>query len=449
MALTGIQIFKFLPKTNCKECGVPTCLAFAMSLAQGKAELSKCPYVSEEAKAALSEASAPPIRTVTIGDGDSALKVGGETVLFRHEKTFVNQTGLAMLITEAMDDAEIAARVKRFGELSYERVGLILRADLMALQSSDAGKMTALVGKVKDTPKANFVLMSEDADVLKAGAEALKGKKPLLYAATAANIDAVGAVAKEQGCPVAVKAENLDGVAALTEKLEGMGVKDIVIDSGARAIKQAFVDQVALRRGPLNAKIKAWGYPTITFPNEMAGGDPNMEALYAATFIAKYGGIVVMSDFQGETLFPLLLERLNIYTDPQRPMVTEPKVYPIGDANEDSLLLVTSNFALTYFVVSGEIEASRVGTYLLVVDSEGLSVLTAWAAGKFAGDLVGMAVKKSGIGDKLKKKKVVIPGLAAVISGELEEELGSDWEVMIGPREASHIVPYLKQQTAA
>jgi acetyl-CoA decarbonylase/synthase complex subunit gamma len=438
MALTGIQIFKYLPKTNCKECGVPTCLAFAMSLAQGKAELSKCPYVSEEAKAALSEASAPPIRTITIGDGDSALKVGGETVLFRHEKTFVNQTGLAMLVTDAMDDAEIAARVKRFGELSYERVGLILRPDMLALQSNDAGKMTALIDKVKDTPKASFVLMSENADVLKAGAEALKGKKPLLYAATAANVDAVGALAKEQVCPVAVKAENLDGVAALTEKLEGMGVKDIVIDSGARAIKQAFVDQVALRRGPLNAKIKAWGYPTITFPNEMAGGDPIMEALYAATFIAKYGGIIILSDFQGETLFPLLLERLNIYTDPQRPMVTEPKVYPIGEANEDSLLLVTSNFALTYFVVSGEIEASRVGTYLLVVDSEGLSVLTAWAAGK-----------KSGIGDKLKKKKVVIPGLAAVISGELEEELGSDWEVLIGPREASHIVPYLKQQTAA
>ncbi len=448
MALTGIQIFKFLPKTNCKECGVPTCLAFAMSLAQGKAELSKCPYVSEEAKAALSEASAPPIRTVTIGDGDAAVKVGGETVLFRHEKTFVNKTGLAMLITDAMDDGEVAARVKRFGELSYNRVGLTLRGDLLALKSNDAGKMTALIDKVKDAPNAAIILIAEDAAVLKAGAEALKGKKPLLYAATAANVDAVGALAKEQGCPVAIKAENLDGVSALTEKLEGMGVKDIVIDSGARALKQAFTDQVALRRGPL-AKNKAWGYPTIAFPGEMAGGDAIKEALYAATFVAKYGAIVVLSDFQGETLFPLLLERLNIYTDPQRPMVTEPKVYEIGNASEESLLLVTSNFALTYFIVSGEIEASRVGTYLLVVDTEGLSVLTAWAAGKFAGDLVGMAAKKAGIGDKLKKKKIVIPGLAAVISGELEEELGSDWEVMIGPREAAHIVPYLKQQTAA
>ena len=449
MALTGIQIFKFLPKTNCKECGVPTCLAFAMSLAQGKAELSKCPYVSEEAKAALSEASAPPIRTVTIGDGEAAVKVGGETVLFRHEKTFVNKTGLAMLITDSMDDGEVAARVKRFGELSYNRVGLTLRGDLLALKSNDPGKMTALIDKVKEAPNAAIILMSEEAAVLKAGAEALKGKKPLLYAATAANVDAVGALAKEQGCPVAVKAENLDGVAALTGKLESLGVKDIVIDSGARGLKQAFTDQVALRRGPLNAKTKAWGFPTIALPCEMAGGDPIKEALYAATFIAKYGAIVVLSDFQGETLFPLLLKRLNIYTDPQRPMVTEPKIYEIGNADEDSLLLVTSNFALTYFIVSGEIEASRVGTYLLVVDTEGLSVLTAWAAGKFAGDLVGMAAKKAGIGDKLKNKKIVIPGLAAVISGELEEELGSDWEVMIGPREAAHIVPYLKEQTAA
>ncbi len=449
MALSGIQIFKYLPKTNCGECGVPTCLAFAMSLAAGKSELAKCPYVSEESKAALSEASAPPIRTVAIGAGDSAIKVGGETVLFRHEKTFVNKPGLALLLTDAMDDGEVDARIKRFSELNFARVGLILKGDLFAIQSTtgDAAKFQALVNKVKDVPDVKCVLIADDVALLKAGAEALAGKKPLLCAATAANVDQVGALAKEAGCPVVARAENLDGVAAITEKLEKMGVKDIVIDTGTRAIKQAFIDQLALRRGALSQKVKAWGYPSIVFPNEMTK-DPVMEALYGATFIAKYAGIIVLSDFQGETLFPLLLERLNIYADPQRPMVTEPKVYEIGTITDKSPLLVTSNFALTYFIVSGEIEASRVGAYLLVVETEGLSVLTAWAAGKFAGDLVGIALKKSGIAEKMKNRRVVIPGLTAIISGDLEEELGSDWEVIIGPREASHIVPFLKQMVA-
>jgi acetyl-CoA decarbonylase/synthase complex subunit gamma len=421
-----------------------------MALASGKTELSQCPYVSEEAKATLAEASAPPIRTVEIGAGKGALKIGGETVLFRHEKTFVNPPGLALLITDAMDDAEVTSRIKRFSDLQYVRVGMTLKGDLFAIKSTtgDKGKFVALVEGAKAVPGAKFVLMADDPELLKAGAAALAGQKPLLYAATESNVEQVGAIAKEAGCPVAVKADGLDKVAALTEKLDGMGVKDIVIDTGSRKIKQAFLDQVAIRRGALLGKVKAWGYPTIAFPSEMAD-DPIMESLYVATFIAKYGGIVVLSDFRGETLFPLLLERLNIYTDPQRPMVTEPKIYEIGAVTEDSPLVVTSNFALTYFIVSGELEASRIPTYLLVMDTEGLSVLTAWAAGKFAGDLIGSAIKKSGIAGRTRNRKIVIPGLTAVISGELEEELGSEWEVMIGPREAAHITPFLRQLTGS
>ncbi len=449
MALSGIQIFKSLPKTNCGECGVPTCLAFAMALAGGKAELSKCPYVSDEAKAALAEASAPPIRTVSIGAGEGALKIGGETVLFRHEKTFVNPPGLALLLTDSMDDAEVAARIKRFSELQYVRVGLTLKGDLFAIKSTtgDKDKFVQLVNKAKAAAGAKFVLMADDPELLMAGAQVLAGQKPLLYAATEANVEKLGTIAKETGCPVAVKADGLDKVAALTEKLEGMGLKDLVIDTGSRKIKQAFVDQVAIRRGALG-KVKAWGYPTIVFPSEMTDS-PMAETLYAATFIAKYAGIIVLSDFQGETLFPLLLERLNIYTDPQRPMVTEPKIYEIGAVTQDSPLVVTSNFSLTYFIVSGELEASRIPTYLLVMDTEGLSVLTAWAAGKFGGDLIGSAIKKSGIAGRTRNRKIVIPGLTAVISGELEEELGSEWEVLIGPREAAHITPFLKQLTGS
>ncbi|MBM4320435.1 MAG: acetyl-CoA decarbonylase/synthase complex subunit gamma [Deltaproteobacteria bacterium] len=446
MALTGIQIFKHLPKTNCGDCGVPTCLAFAMSLAAGKAELAKCPHVSAEGKAALTEASAPPIRTVEIGPHQDAFKVGGETVLFRHEKTFVNKPGLAVQITDTQSEAEVAGRLARFTELSYTRVGMQLKGELIAIRSTtgDRDRFMRLVAQAKDVPGARLILITEDPELLAAGAAELKGARPLLYAATPRNVEAVGKVAREAGCPVVAKADSLDALAALTEKLNGLGIQDIVLDSGARGLRQAMHDQVHIRRLALLKKMRALGYPTIALPCEMTD-DPLKEALYASAFIAKYAGIIVLSDFQGETLFPLLLERLNIYTDPQRPMVAEPKTYSFGAVDERSPLLVTCNFALTHFIVSGEIEASRIPAYLLVVDTEGLSVMTAWAAGKFAGDLVGVAIKKSGFAEQSKSRTVVLPGLAAMISGDLEAEIGEGWKVLIGPREAANITPFLKQ----
>jgi acetyl-CoA decarbonylase/synthase complex subunit gamma len=448
MALSGIQIFKFLPKTNCAECGVPTCLAFAMALAAGKGELSQCPHVSADAKASLSEASAPPIRTIEVGSGAGALKTGGETVLFRHEKTFVNKTGLAMLVTGEMADAEVDERLARFAALRFDRVGLTLRPELVAVKTDDPAKMGSLAKKA-DAAGALVILMSENADALKAGAEALPGKKPLLYGATEANLDTVAAVAKAAGAPVVAKAGgDLDALAALSDKLAAKEIKDIVLDSGARDLKTQLQHQVAIRRAPLKAKVKSFGFPTIVPAFEMAD-DFLLETMVAGTLVAKYAGIVILSDLRGENVFPLLLERLNIYTDPQRPMVTEPKVYDINNPTDTSPVLVTSNFSLTYFIVSGEIEASRVPAKLLVVDTEGLSVLTAWAAGKFAGDAIGMAMKKIGLHGAHQNKKVVIPGAAAIISGDLEEELGAEWKVMIGPREAAYITPFLKQNFAA
>lgn len=448
MALTGIQIYKLLPKTNCGECGVPTCLAFAMNLAAGKAELAACPYVSEEAKAELADASAPPISVVEVGSGDRKLKVGGETVLFRHEKTFVNPPGIAVLVTDDMPDEEVAGRLERFKTLEYERVGLTLRADLVAVKSvsGDAAKFEALVTRVKSETDAGLILMTEDAGVMWAGVKACADRKPLIYAATKDNADAMAGLAKEHGCPLAVKGNGLDDVSELTTKLTGGGLKNLVIDSGARQIRKAFEDQIFIRRGALLKKFKPLGFPTIALPFEMTD-DLVQETLIASMFVAKYGGIIVLSDLQGHSLFPLLLARMNIYTDPQRPMATSPGIYEIGGPNENSPVLVTCNFSLTYFIVSGEIETSRVPAWLVVVDTEGLSVLTAWAAGKFVGDAVGIALKKSGIADKVSHKKVVIPGYAAAILGDLEEELG-DWEVQVGPRESAHIPAYLKEWKA-
>jgi len=445
MGLTGIQIFKLLPKTNCGECGVPTCLAFAMNLASGKAELDACPYVSEEAREKLAEASAPPIRPVAIGAGPRAFKIGGELVLFRHEKTFYNPTGIAALIPSDIDSDVLDQKLRVWNAYQYERVGLNLRPELVALKDvgGDGIGFVDAAKKIAEQSEFGLILMTEDMESMKAAVEVCGFKKPLLYAATKENADDMGAFAKEKGLPLAIRANGIDELIELSDKLTAMGLKDLVLDSGAREMKQLFEDQVAIRRAPLKAGNRSLGFPTITFPCEMAS-NLDMETVIAVMLVAKYAGIVVLSDFKGESIFPLLLERLNIFTDPQRPMTVTEGIYEIGAPDENSPVLVTTNFSLTYFIVSGEIESSRVPSWLLIMDTEGLSVMTAWAAGKFVGDAVGIFVKKCGIADKIKHRKLIIPGYAAAISGDLEEEL-PDWEVIIGPRDASLIPKFLRE----
>jgi acetyl-CoA decarbonylase/synthase complex subunit gamma len=444
MALTGIQIFKLLPKTNCKECGVPTCLAFAMNLASGKAELDSCPYVSDEARDQLAEASAPPIRPVKLGQGVRAATAGGETVQYRHEKTFYSPTLLAGLISSDIDAGDLDAKLKSWNAFQYERVGLNLRPELVALKDAngDADSFAQAAKTIAETSEFNLILMTDSADAMQAAVDACGAKRPLLYAATEDNADAMGAIAKDNDLPLAVKADSVEGLVALSDKLTEMGLKDLVLDPGSREIKQAFEDQVAIRRASLKDLNRSVGFPTIAFPCEMAA-NLDVETLVAGMFVAKYGGIVVMSDFTGESLFPLLLERLNIFTDPQRPMVVTEGIYEIGNPDENSPVFVTTNFALTYFIVSGEIEGSKVPAYLLIKDTEGLSVMTAWAAGKFSGDDVGMFVKKCGIADKVNHQELIIPGYAAAIVGDVEEELPG-WTITVGPREAAHIPGFLK-----
>ncbi|MEW6139113.1 MAG: acetyl-CoA decarbonylase/synthase complex subunit gamma [Thermodesulfobacteriota bacterium] len=446
MALSGIQIFKLMPKKNCAECGVPTCLAFAMNLAAGKAELDQCPYVSDEAREQLASASAPPIRTVEFGKGEKAVKAGGETVLFRHEKTFNNPTVLGCLIATSEDDSSVDSKLKAFKELSYERVGLTLRPEAIAVKDGGDPARFAQIAKKASDAGAAVILMSDSIDAFKAALADVGQERPLLYAATSSNLEELSALAKEHNCPITVKADKVGDVARLSAKLIDQGFKDIVLDSGTRDLSAALRDQVMIRRLALEKLYRPLGFPTIVFPCEMAD-NPVDEVIAAGTFISKYGGIAILSDFRGETVFPLLLQRLNIFTDPQRPMTTEQGIYPIGNPGEESPILITSNFSLTYFIVSGEIESSRIPSWLLVLNTDGLSVLTAWAAGKFVADLIGPFVKKSGIEEKVKTKKLIIPGAAAIISGDLEEEL-PDWQIAIGPREGAHIPAYLRQNYA-
>ena len=443
MPLTGIEIFKLLPKSNCGKCGVPTCLAFAMQLAAGKAELSACPTVSQETKAKLSEASAPPIRVINIGTGERAVKIGGETVLFRHEKRFENPTGIAVLISDSMSEADVNSRIEKLNNLKYERVGMTLRPEIAALKcsSGQSDKFIALVSKVKQQSQCGIILMCPDTDILASALKVCADRKPLVYAATRENADKIAPLVREAACSVVVKGANLDEVVQLTDQLSKVGVKDIVIDSGSRSLRQAFNDQIFIRKSAL-AKNRALGFPTIVLPCEMTD-DPMKEALIASVFIAKYAGIIVLSDLQGHSLFPLLVERMNLFTDPQKPLATKEGIYEIGGPDENSPVVITSNFSLTYFIVSGEVENSKVPSYLLIKDTEGLSVMTAWAAGKFVADVIASFVKKSGIADKVKHRTLIIPGYIASESGTLEEELPG-WKIEVGPREATHLPAYLK-----
>jgi acetyl-CoA decarbonylase/synthase, CODH/ACS complex subunit gamma len=444
MALTGIDIFKQLPKTNCGDCGVPTCLAFAMKIAAGQAELAGCPHLSEDAASALSEASAPPIRAVTIGVGDDAVKVGGELVLYRHEKTFYNPCVFAAVIDDTMDDATVDKLLKQTNESRFVRVEQDLKAGVVGVKSSgDAAKFKALVEKVKAATTQPMVLMCGDPAVMSVGLEAAGETAPLIYAATAENYEVMSAMALAAKAPLAVCGTgDLDALIELVEKIMATGVKDIVIDPGTRNPKDTLERLVYIRRAALNKKVKELGFPTIVFPNEETD-DKMMEAVYAGLYVGKYGSVIMLSDLDPARALPLYVLRQNIYTDPQRPMQVKPGIYPIGNPTDSSPVLITSNFSLTYFIVSGEVEGSRVPSWLLVMDTEGLSVMTSWAAGKFVPEKIAPFIKGVGIEEKVGHRKLVIPGYIAQMSGELEEEL-EGWKVEVGPREAADIPPFLK-----
>jgi acetyl-CoA decarbonylase/synthase, CODH/ACS complex subunit gamma len=446
MALKGTDVVKRLPdggKKNCRECGFPTCFAFAMKLASGGVSLDKCSYLSVEVKLELAEALAPPIKPVTIGSGKNALTIGGEEVVYRHEKTFVHQPGIAMLISDKEPEAKVDEKLKKIQELQFPWVGLTLKANVLALhfESGDKAKFEALVKKVCDSTDLPLVLMSEDVDVLLSAGKMCTDKKPLLYAVTKDNIDKMIAGLKGSPLPVVAKATSVEELIPLTAKLKEAGIEEIVLDPIAKNMQEAIRDQTLIRRAALKQNFRPLGYPTIGFPC-FIGKDEIRQILLAAMFVIKYPGVIVLSEFDKYSLLPLLVHRLNIYTDPRIPMSVEEKVYEILEPNEESPVLVTSNWALTYFIVSGEVEGSKVPSWLLVKEAEGLGVLTAWAAGKFSGDSIGPFVKKSGIESKVKHRRLIIPGKVARIRGELEEALPG-WEIIVGPREASEIPAYL------
>ena len=445
MALSGLEVYKLLPKTNCKECGFPTCLAFAMKLAAKQVELDTCPHVSPEAKEALSAAAAPPIRLIKLGTGAREFQIGNETVLFRHEKTFFNKPALALRIKDTEPADSIAAKLDLVNTYSVERVGFQMTFGAVAIEnaSGDAATFAAVVQAARGKTDLPFVLVASSADAMKAGLANDGGQKPLIYAATADNWEAMAAVAKSSGAALAVRSKDgLDELADLTKKLGDAGIADLVLDPGSRELGASLVQLTQLRRLALKKNFRPLGFPIIAFPCEVADTEDG-ETVAAAQYIAKYAGIVVVDHFDPAVAYPLLTLRLNIYTDPQKPISVEPGLREFNNPTATSPLLVTTNFSLTYFSVAGELDGSGMPAWLLICDAEGLSVLTAWAAGKFDADTIAKGVKSSGVADKLAHKKITLPGHVSVLSGELEEALPG-WEIQVGPREAVDIPAYLK-----
>ncbi len=444
MALKGLDIFKLSPKKNCKECGCPTCMAFSMKVAQGAVDIAACPYFAPEALAKLSAATEPPMKTIKVGAGDAELSLGGETVLFRHEKTFVNRTRYAMSLCTCMDDETVAQKLEDIKKVDYERIGERMFVEMVYVNYSADGKQdyVELVKKAAETGRI-LILDCKDAEIAKAALEVCKDGKPILNGADASNYEAMNAVATAAGVVLGVSGADLSEIHDTVEKLEGLGNKNLVIDVTGADVKETFKNAVQIRKAAIKDGDRTFGYPSIVNLHKIAAGDLHKQAALLSLFTMKYGSVIVAEHIGYAEALPLYGLRQNLFTDPQKPMKVEPGIYPLNGADENSVCLTTVDFALTYFLVSGELERSGVPVNLIINDAGGLSVLTSWAAGKFSSSSIAKFFQEQDIEGKIKSRKLIIPGKVAVLKGELEAKMPG-WEIIIAPNEAVQLVKFMK-----
>lgn len=444
MALNGIQIFKMTPKKNCKECGCPTCMAFSMKVAQGAMDISACPHMSQDAIDALSEATAPPMKTIKVGTGEGEFTLGGETVLYRHEKTFVSRPRYAVALCTSMDDAAVEAKLASIPKVDYDRIGERMYVEMVYVNCDEGASADAYVALVKKAAGLGrtLVLGCSDPEIAKAALAEVKDGKPVLNGANASNYEAMNAVATEAGVVLGVSGKDLNEMYDTVAALEKLGNKNLVIDVTGATIKETFANAVQVRRAAIKDQDRTFGYPSIVNAVKVAFDDKYMQAALASLFTMKYGSIIVLQDITYAEALSLYGLRQNVYTDPQKPMKVEPGIYPLNGADENSLCLTTVDFALTYFVVSGELERSGVPCNLIISDAGGLSVLTSWAAGKFSGNSISKFITEQ-VEDKVKCRKLCIPGKVAVLKGDLEAKLPG-WEIIVAPNEAVQLVKFLK-----
>ncbi len=441
MALTGMQIYKNLPKTNCKECGFPTCMAFAMQVAAKQKALTDCPHISEEAQSTLSDASAPPMKLVKIGPESKRFEFGQETVMFRHEEKFHHGTGIAIRIPSSLSNDEVSAKVERINNSVFERVGDKLKVEFSAVEIDGCDDPAARAKLVAEKINVPLILIGNSVDTMKAAVSAVSAEKPLIYKADASNIEGFAEIAAGAKTPLAVSGENLEQLADLTSKAKEKGVEEMVLAFKCTNINETLRTLTIARRAALKKGFKALGYPAMV---EIDSNSPEDETIYASTFAAKYASIVLIDGIEPWELLPIMATVQNIYTDPQVPNTVEAKLYEIGNTNENSPVMFTTNFSLTYFSVEGEVERSKIPSYICVVETEGLGVLNAYAGDKISAEKVVKTIVEQKVVEKVKHRKLIIPGLLPIFRAEIEDT--SDWkEVIIGPESASKIPNFLNE----
>ncbi|MGD0056248.1 MAG: acetyl-CoA decarbonylase/synthase complex subunit gamma [Methanomassiliicoccales archaeon] len=437
---TAIEIFKLLPKKNCGECKFPTCLAFAMQLANQKAKLDDCPHVSEESKGLLAASAAPPIRSVRIGTGENRLEIGDETELYRHEKKFFHPTCYAIAVSDKSSIQEREKRVEKVNRLKFERVGQILKIDMIGVRndSGDANTFADAVEEVSNHTDLPLILFTSDPNSMRAAAAKIAVKIPLLHAATSLNVDAMAAIAKEMKCPLVVREDgDLDKLVDLARKVKAIGVEDMVVDFGPKSLKDLLEKSTIIRKVSVKKTFRGLGYPIM-----VDAGSGEKAVLMAMISTMKYGSIIAFDDISPAEILPLFVLRQNIFTDPQVPILVKPDLYPINNPDENSPLLFTTNFSLTYFTVVGDLEKSKMPAWLQVIDTEGLSVMTAFAAGKLTPETVAKALEASAAVEKSKRGDIIVPGLLSRMSWRLQEITGLN--TIIGPKESSALPKFMK-----
>ena len=437
MALNAMQIFMQLPKTNCGKCGFPTCLAFAMQLANQKTSLDKCPDISDAGRAALEGAAAPPIKKVKFGPAGNEMEMGDETELFRHDRKFFHPTLLCHVIRD--DDGALKEKAESARDYEFDRIGIRIEMEMVAVRASgDADKFKQAAETVNTITKKPMMLMTDGVATMEGAARALAGSRPLLYKATADNWEDMAGLAAELKLPLVVYAEDLDALADLSEKVTKKGVGDVILDFGPRKLGDALRNLTILRRAAIKKKFRPFGFPVLL---ETSASDPGM---MGSLGVMKYASIITFDEVPVSTIYPIMTMRQNIYTDPQKPLQMEAKVYDInGPTDENSPLMLTVNFSLTYFIVRGDIEKSKIPSKLLVIDTEGLSVMTAFAAEKLTAEGIAVFMEKIKLADQVARKRIIIPGQVARMSGSLEEESG--WDVVVGPRDSSGLPKFLRE----
>ncbi|MFH1655944.1 MAG: acetyl-CoA decarbonylase/synthase complex subunit gamma [Candidatus Omnitrophota bacterium] len=444
MALSGLDIYKHLPKTNCRECGFPTCLAFAMALAKKQVSLDKCPHVGDDAKQNLESAALPPIRLIKSGSQEKTLEIGNETVMFRHEEKFHHPAWIGFSLEDNLDENKFKEQIEKINKFKFERVGQEIEVNLVAIKQTKDDEN--FVNKIKIATQATdlvFVLMSNSQNALRKSLEILKDRRPIIYSATKENYVQISKLAKEFSCSLVVSSEDLEDLSNLSSKISSGGLSDIILDTGNKPLTKKISELTQLRRLALKKNYRPFGYPNIVLVEE---SDPFREVSVAATLLTKYANIVILKCIDSWLVLSLLTLRQNIYTDPQKPLQVESKVYPVGTPEEKSPLLVTTNFSLTYYTVLSEVESSKIPSYILAVDTEGMSVLTAWAAEKFTAEAISKTLEKQKAKEIVNHSRIIIPGYVAAMSGDLEEQSG--WKVLVGPREAAGITNFLKNLKA-